>query len=99
MAGGASFSSQSRGFLHIFMDMTLFLEPLSFVSRAFLLSPSFAKRGTLASPFIKGIEGGFLYVISHLTEMFVNYFFGYKGGSFKMFPAYSGIQDQGRRKF
>ena len=55
MAGGASFSSQSRGFLHIFMDMTLFLEPLFFVSRAFQLIPFFATRGILASPFIKGI--------------------------------------------
>ena len=73
MAGGASFSSQSRGFLHIFMDMNLFLEPLSFVSRAFLLIPSLPKGGILASPFIKG---NFLYVISHLIELFVNYFFG-----------------------
>ncbi len=55
------------------MDMTLFLEPLSFVSRAFLLIPSFAKGGTLASLFVKG---DFLYVISHLAELFVNYFFG-----------------------
>ncbi len=74
MAGGASFSSQSRGFLHIFMDMNLFLELLSFVSRAFLLIPSFAKGGILTSPFVKG---DFLYVISHLIELFVNYFFGY----------------------
>ena len=31
LAGGVSFSSQSRGFLHIFMVMTLFIEPLSLV--------------------------------------------------------------------
>ena len=44
--------------------------------RAFLLIPSFAKGGILTSPFVKG---DFLYVISHLIELFVNHFFGYKG--------------------